>query len=37
MEPYWGSADFIEGNRDSDLNCLDQLIIRQYNTVTNQC
>ena len=36
-ELYLGSADFGEGDQDSDLNSLDSVIIRQYNTVTNQC
>ena len=32
-----GSADRCEGDRDSDLNRLDSVILRQNTTVTNQC
>ena len=34
---YQGSADFGEGGRDSDLNRLASVILRQNTTVTNQC
>ena len=34
---YQGSADCGEGDQDSDLNCLDKMIVRKYNNVTNQC
>ena len=37
MGLYQGSADCCEGDRDSDLNRLDSVILRQYATVTNQC
>ena len=36
-EIYRLLADRGEGDRDFDLNCLDSVILRQYNTVTNQC
>ena len=34
---YQGSADFGEGGRDSDLNRLASVFLRQCTTVTNQC
>ena len=32
MEPYQGSADQGEGDRDYDKNCLASVILRQYTT-----
>ena len=37
MEIYHESINCGEVYRDSDLNRLDSVIIRQYATVTNQC
>ena len=34
---YCGLVDCGEGDLDSDLNRLASVIVRQYNTVTNQC
>ena len=34
-ELYWGLADCGEVDRDSDLNCLASVILRDYTTVTN--
>ena len=37
MDPYWGSADIGDGDRNSDKNRMASVNIKQYNTVTNQC
>ena len=34
---YLGAADSCEEYRDSDLNRLDSVMFRHYNSVTNQC
>ena len=33
----WGLDDCCEGYRDSDINRLDSVNLRQYTTVPNQC
>ena len=35
--PNEGSDDSSEGDRDSDLNHLASVVLRQYTTVTNKC